>query len=347
MKKVLVAMSGGVDSTVAVKLLQNQGYEVAGATMKLLSADGPRVEKTRALAESMGARFYVFDFTSEFKNEVIDAFARAYTEGLTPNPCVVCNQRFKFGRFLDEALALGYDYVATGHYARIEQDGARYLLKTASDPLKDQSYFVYGLTQRELAHVVFPLADMEKDEIRRIAVSLGLDNAHQKDSQDICFVEGGKYMEIVENYCAENNFPIIPGKFVDLAGKTLGRHLGIEKYTIGQRKGVGVALGGEKPMYVISKNPVRHEVVMGPDEVLFSREMLVENVSWVDDAYKSRTRAEVKPRYAKRPLPATLELLPDESVRVVFDEPVRAITPGQYAVFYDGENVLGGGEILG
>lgn len=339
-------MSGGVDSTVAVKLLKNRGFRVSGATMRLLPDDDIRVERTHALAEKLGIEFFVFDFVDEFQNEIVDYFAKAYIDGITPNPCVLCNQKFKFGRFLDKALELGFDYIATGHYASVLENNGEYELRKSENLKKDQSYFIYGLTQRELSHVIFPLEGLQKEETREIAETLGLDNAHQKDSQDICFVETGMYMKIVEEYANKNGIKIQPGKFVNTDGKILGENPGIEKYTIGQRKGVGITLG-EKPMYVVAKDNEKHIVVMGEDDKLYSKTMTVKNVSFVNEKYKKIARAEIKPRYSKMPAPGTLEYNEKENiVTITFDEPVRAITPGQFAVFYEGNVVLGGGEII-
>lgn len=341
-------MSGGVDSSVAASLLMEQGYEVAGATMLLLPDDFERVDKTRAIAESLGIDFYVFDFIDDFKREIINDFAATYMRGETPNPCVLCNQKFKFGRFLRKALSLGYDYIATGHYASVSFDG-RYHLKKSQNAKKDQSYFVYGLTQSELKHVVFPLENMaDKDEIRAIAEANGLDNAKSKDSQDICFVKNGAYLDVVDKVAAELGMKRFPGIFVDTDGRILGENPGIERYTIGQRKGVGIALGGEKPSYVIAKDSEKHAVVMGDDSLLYKEKATVKNVTFtggVEIGYEFE--AEVKTRFAQKTIASKVVYNPERKIATVyFESPVRAITPGQYAVFYAGEEVLGGGVIV-
>jgi len=355
MKKILVAMSGGVDSSVAVKMLREKGYEVAGGTMKMLSGEEEdlRLEKTREIAEQLGIKLYVFPVEEEFKKDVIGYFANTYIKGGTPNPCVMCNQLFKFGYFLNKALALGFDGIATGHYAKIEkgEDGI-FRLKKSANAQKDQSYFLYGMTQHELSHSVFPLEDAEKEQVRREAEALGLGNAHQKDSQDICFVKDCPYTDIIDEFCKENGEKRKAGKFVDVEGNVLGEHKGIERYTIGQRKGVGMSLGAGKPLYVVEKRAVNAEVVMGDDSLLFKKELTAAKLSFV---YMSAEEAElaspiklsVKTRSNAKPVEAAVWFNKEKNeARVCFKNPVRAVSPGQFAVFYEGDCVMGGGEIL-
>ncbi|MBQ8165314.1 MAG: tRNA 2-thiouridine(34) synthase MnmA [Clostridia bacterium] len=350
-KKVLVAISGGVDSSVAAKLLIEQGYEVAAATMILLPDDEARVEKARKVAEQLGVKFYVFDFIKEFSEEVIGYFVNSYLNGETPNPCIMCNQKFKFGRFLDKAEELGYDFIATGHYAKIGRDGktGRMLLKRSENLKKDQSYFLYGMTQRQLEKTIFPLESLEKDDVRALAAESDLANASQKDSQDICFVPQGKYVEFIDKFLEEKGKKQIPGKFVDTEGNIIGKHNGIAGYTIGQRKGVGMSLGAGIPLYVVSKDAETNKVIMGPDELLFKKELTVAEPNFISvEMIDKGINVTVKTRYNQKDIPATIEYDgKNNCVKVFFDNPQRAVTPGQTAVFYDGENVYGGGVIIG
>ena len=352
-EKVLVAMSGGVDSTVSVRVLQQRGYEVAGATMNLLPGSEERVEKTAALAGKLGIDFFVFDLREAFEREIIDAFARSYAVGLTPNPCVLCNRLFKFGRLLDLARERGFSKIATGHYARISEDENGFMrLSRSSDTAKDQSYFLFNLNQEIMRHAVFPLEGMKKEQVRAIAAGLGLENAAQKDSQDICFVPDGNYMNVIDRYYAKNGLARAEGVFVDTEGRVLGKNPGIERYTIGQRKGVGMALGGEKPLYVIDKDPAKNAVVMGDDSLLFKETLTVANVNFTaPDRQKAAdgktVRLLCKTRSAQRFLPVSVEYDgAGNEIFARFDTPVRAVTPGQFAVFYDGDEVVCGGEII-
>jgi len=345
-QKVLVAMSGGVDSSVAVKLLQDQGYDVSGATMSLLPGDGERVQKAKELADTLGIVFYVFDLKDEFKREVIDSFSKSYIEGKTPNPCVECNKKFKFGRFYEKAMEMGFDYIATGHYARIEKDRIFHLKKSA-DLKKDQSYFLFNLNQEIMAHVIFPLDGVQKEKVREIAKSIGLSNALDKDSQDICFVPNGCYTDIIDNYYKEKGLTRPCGNFVDINGKILGTHLGIERYTIGQRKGVGMALGGENPKYVVGKDPTTHSVIMGENEMLFTSALEIKNPHFVGEELPSgKIQLMVKTRSTQKEVPAEVSYDKENSLlEVEFLTPIRAITKGQYAVFYKDDEVILGGEI--
>ena len=352
-EKVLVAMSGGVDSTVSVRILQEQGYEVAGATMKLLPDSDERVEKTAALAKRLGIDFFVFDLVDRFERDVIDEFAESYIKGSTPNPCVRCNKLLKFGRLLDLARERGFTKIATGHYARIVEDeqGGMHLFRS-SDTAKDQSYFLFNLNSGLMRYVLFPLEGMKKEQVRAIAAGLGLENAAQKDSQDICFVPDGNYMNVIDRYCAKHGLERKEGVFVDTEGRILGKNPGIERYTIGQRKGVGMALGGEKPLYVISKDPEKNAVVMGDDSLLFSSTVTVGNVNFTspDKKYAAAEfpgKLTCRTRSCQKFLPVSIKYDSGRNtILAEFDAPVRAVTPGQFAVFYDGDEVVCGGEII-
>ncbi|MBE7064546.1 MAG: tRNA 2-thiouridine(34) synthase MnmA [Ruminococcaceae bacterium] len=349
-EKVLVAISGGVDSSVAAKILIEKGYEVAAATMVLLPDDEVRVEKARSVAEKLGIDFYVFDFIKEFEEDVISYFVESYLSGETPNPCVMCNQKFKFGRFLDKAEELGYDFIATGHYAKIGKDSSgRMMLKRSDNLKKDQSYFLYGMTQHQLERTIFPLESLEKDDVRAIAVASGLSNAEQKDSQDICFVQQGKYIEFIDGYLAERGLQQKPGKFVDTEGNVIGKHNGIAGYTIGQRKGVGMSLGAGIPLYVVEKDAAKNRIIMGSDELLFKKELTIANPNFISvEMLTEPVNVTAKTRYNQKDIPASI-MYDDlsKTVKVYFDNPQRAVTPGQTAVFYDGEKILGGGVIIG
>lgn len=345
MARVLVGMSGGVDSSVAAWLLREQGHDVVGATMLLHGPAGRDVEDARSVARRIGIGHVTIDLRAEFEAAVVEPFARAYEDGRTPNPCVVCNRRVKFGMLLDRARELGCGLVATGHYARVERAGdggpGRVALRKAADLSKDQSYFLCLLGQDRLAHVLFPLGDMTKDAVRAVAEEQGFVTARKRESQDICFVSDGDYRGFLE---ARRGRPFEPGDVLDENGAVVGRHRGVAACTIGQRKGLGVALG--TPAYVCAKDAAANTVTVGPASSLMAPSCLVEGWNWVGgETPAAPLRARVRTHYRHREQPATLVPLEGGAVRVDFDEPQRAMAPGQFAVAYDGDEVLGGGAI--
>ena len=347
-KKVLVAMSGGVDSSAAAALLVQQGYDCDGAMLKLAPNEDSRccsaddAEDARQAATRLGMRFYVFNETDRFRRCVMDRFTAEYAAGRTPNPCIDCNRELKFGALLDRALTLGYDYIATGHYARVAYDAerGRYRLLRGAERRKDQSYVLYQLTQHQLAHLLLPVGDYDKPAIRDKARAAGLDNADKGDSQDICFVPDGDYVTFLQR----QGLALTPGDFVDEAGRVLGQHRGLPCYTIGQGKGLGVAVG--RHVYVLEKDRDRNAIVLGDDATLYASSLLASHVNWISgQAPAAPVRCAAKTRYSQVEAPCTAYPLPDGGLRVVFDQPQRAITAGQAVVLYDGDEVLGGGTI--
>ena len=342
-KKAMIAMSGGVDSSVAAYLAQQAGLQCIGGTLQLLSQPSSDAEDAQAVAQRMGIPFYLFERTADFRREVMDKFVRCYECGLTPNPCVDCNRHIKFGVLLEQALEMGCDYVVTGHYCRIEKDAAsgRYQLYKAADESKDQSYFLYALTQHQLEHTLFPLGGFTKEEARVIAQEQGFINARKRDSQDICFIPGGDYMEFIQEYM-QKEYP--QGDFLDEHGKVVGRHQGAIAYTRGQRKGLGLAMG--QPVYVCSKDMEKNTVTVGSNEALFSTTVIADDWNFI--AFESLTsplRCMAKARSRMTEQPATVYPMENGRARVVFDQPQRALTTGQAVVLYDGNRVLGGGTI--
>ncbi|APQ77463.1 tRNA 2-thiouridine(34) synthase MnmA [Clostridium botulinum] len=352
-KKVLVGMSGGVDSSVAAYLLKEQGYEVIGVTMQIWQDDEEFIEKeggccslsavadARRVANKIGIPFYVMNFKDAFKRNVIDYFVDEYMEGRTPNPCIACNKFIKFSSFLDKAMAMGIDYVATGHYAIIEKHNDRYIIKKSEDDKKDQTYALYNLTQFQLERTLMPCGQYKKSKIREIAKEIGLRVHNKKDSEEICFIpdnDHGRYIK--------NRFPnkVREGNFVDKQGNILGTHKGIVYYTIGQRKGLGIAFG--KPMYVVDINPFRNEVVLGDLEDLLNTELIAKDTNYIPfDTLKEPMEVEAKIRYSQTPSKAIITPIEDGRVRVNFHEKQRAITKGQSVVFYKDDLLIGGGTI--
>ena len=357
MSQVFVAMSGGVDSSVAALLLQQAGHKISGVNLRMFHNEDlgqspgktccslADAEDAGLVARRLGAPFYVFDVSQVFRSTVIRDFIEEYQNGRTPNPCAVCNQTVKFGALLDRVRVLGADYLATGHYARVEQDAAtgRYLLKRGLDRSKDQSYFLYMLTQEQLAHTLFPLGSLEKTQVRQLAEAHGLVNAHKHDSQDICFVPDGDYAAFIERTVGT---PSLPGNFVDQKGQVLGHHRGIIRYTHGQHKGLG--LSTSEPLYVLEKDAVSNTIRLGPDSDLWSQTLTAEQFNWVSIPEPTEPIAvTVKTRYSQREAAAIARSLPGGRCQVTFEEPQRAITPGQAVVLYQEEIVVGGGTICG
>lgn len=346
-------MSGGVDSSVAAALLLQAGYEVIGMTMQIWPASAPAddtggccslaaVEDARRVCDRLGVPYYVTNLRAEFQKRVIDEFVAEYTAGRTPNPCITCNRYLKFESLLQRALELEADYVATGHYARLADgpDGRRWLLRGA-DPGKDQSYALYSLTQEQLRRTLLPVGHLEKTEVRRLAAELGLSVAQKPDSQEICFIHDNDYRRYLRE---EAGVSEQPGPFVNRAGQQVGTHRGLPFYTVGQRRGLGLAAG--EPMYVIALDPGRNAVVVGPRSELGASGLIAHHLNWIalDPALLPRA-ATVKIRYNARPVACRIEPAEADTVRVTFAQPQDAVAPGQAAVFYDGDVVLGGGII--
>ena len=353
-EKVMIGMSGGVDSSVAALLLKDAGFDCVGVTLKLYTNEEiglPQghtccsvddAEDARAAAFRLGMPHYVFNASAEFEEAVIRHFVRTYEAGETPNPCIECNRRLKFSYMLRRARELGCTYIATGHYARIEQrtDG-RWLLKKGLDASKDQSYVLYMLSQEQLSHTKFPLGGLEKSAVRAIAAERGLLNAKKHDSQDICFVPDGDYASFIRGYTGKE-YP--PGDFVDQNGKLLGRHSGMIGYTIGQRRGLGVS--GGRPLYVKEKRLAENTVVLSDNAALFSDTLYADGLNLIDRTHiEEKLRCTAKIRYSHREAPCAVEQLGEDSIKVVFDEKQRAVTAGQAVVLYDGDTVIGGATI--
>jgi len=352
-KKVVIGMSGGVDSSVAAYLLKEQGYDVIGVTMQVWQEDKEfeeneggccslsAVNDARRVADRLDIPFYVLNFRDVFKKNVIDYFIDEYMEGRTPNPCIACNKYIKFDLFLQKALALGAEYVATGHYSKIEKLGERYVLKKAEDDRKDQTYALYNLTQYQLEHTLMPCGEYSKDKIREIAKDIGLAVHNKKDSEEICFIPDNDHGAYIRKQMPDK---VREGNFVDKHGKVLGKHKGIVYYTIGQRKGLGIALG--TPVFVTDINPLTNEVVLGSEEDIFKTELIAKDLNFMPfDKLTGEMRVEAKIRYSAKPSPAIITPVSNDRVKVIFDSKQRAITKGQSVVFYDGDIVVGGGVI--
>ena len=346
-------MSGGVDSSLAAKLMIDSGFDCIGCTMKLYHNQDIGIENTRSCCSlndtedarsvcyKLGMPYYVFNFTDNFRKKVIDKFVQSYEDGITPNPCIDCNRYLKFDKLYNRAKILGCDYIATGHYARIEKQNGKFLLKKAFDQTKDQSYVLYSLTQEQLSHTMFPLGNMLKSDVRKLAEESGFVNADKPDSQDICFVPNGDYVKFLEQY-TQTRYP--HGEFVSADGKVLGRHKGTVRYTVGQRKGLGISFN--EPMYVKNIDTANNQVVLCRENELYTTEAAVQVFNWISgEEPKSEIRCKVKIRYRRPEQWAVVIPKADKTVQIVFDEPQLAITPGQAAVLYDGDVVLGGGTI--
>ncbi len=345
MKQAMIAMSGGVDSSVAAYLAMEQGFSCCGGTMLLWEASPGGTADARAVAQRLQIPFYTFDAAAQFRRQVVEPFIHTYEQGLTPNPCIRCNCHLKFGWLLEQALALGCDYVVTGHYARLQQDAAtgRTLLYTAPDKAKDQSYFLAGLTQQQLSHALFPLGELTKEQVRAIAEAQGFLNARKKDSQDICFIPDGDYKAFMERYTGKT-YP--RGSFLDETGRVIGTHCGAVGYTLGQRKGLGLAMGS--PVYVCGKDMARNTVTVGPEQRLFATALFAENSNFIPfDDLTEPLRITAKARSRHTAQPATVYPEENGRIRVEFDQPQRAITPGQAVVLYDGDLVIGSATITG
>ena len=353
MKKALIAMSGGVDSSLAAKLMVDDGFECIGCTMKLYDNEDVGIERSRtccslddvedarSVAYKLGMHFYVLNFTQDFHETVIRRFIRSYEKGITPNPCIDCNRYMKFGKLFERAEILGCDYVVTGHYARIEEHNGSFVLKKALDETKDQSYVLYSMTQQQLAHTKFPLGNLRKTEVRAIAEQNGFVNADKPDSQDICFVPNGDYAGVIE---LQTGSRPVPGSFVDTRGNELGRHKGIIHYTVGQRRGLGIP--GPEPLYVCKICPQDNTVVLGKKDELFTDRAYAEEVNWISGKCPEHSfRCKVKIRYRHPEQWATVIPESENTVSIVFNNAQRAVAPGQAAVFYDGDVVLGGGTL--
>ena len=348
-KKVVIGMSGGVDSSVAAWLLVQQGYEVIGVTMQIWQEDEETaqeeaVDDARRVAWQLKIPYYVMNFRSEFKNKVMDYFVEEYLHGRTPNPCIACNRYVKWESLLKRSMDIGADYIATGHYARVEKlENGRYALKRSATDAKDQTYALYSLTQEQLSHTLMPVGDYTKDEIRSIAEKINLRVANKPDSQDICFVPDGDYAGFIEREIGDSVAK--EGNFVLEDGTVLGKHKGITHYTIGQRKGLGLAMG--HPVFVVEIRPDTNEVVIGSNEDVFTDRLICDKLNWmaIDGLHGKEREVVAKIRYSHKGAPCRIREIGEDLVECRFLTPVRAVTPGQAVVFYDGDYVAGGGTI--
>ncbi len=350
MKRGIIAMSGGVDSSVAALLMQQQGDALQGVTLLLQSqaadacGSGSDADDAAKICRRLGIPHESWDMRQQFKQQVQDRFCACYRSGGTPNPCIDCNRYLKFGAMLDRALEQGWDYIASGHYARVLWDEGRnrWVLKKGLDESKDQSYVLYGLTQHQLAHLRLPLGELRKERVRELAAEQGFSSANRPDSQDICFVPDGNYTTFLQSHSGQ---PLTPGNFVLASdGRVLGAHRGMEAYTIGQRKGLGISWS--EPLYVVDKRGEDNAVLLGRNEDLFRTSLEAGDCNWIAiEALTGPMRVTARTRYHQTETPATISPLPDGGVEAVFDTPIRAITPGQAVVFYQDDLVVGGGTI--
>lgn len=355
-KKVVVGMSGGVDSSVAAYLLKQQGYDVVGVTMQIWQDESHEeienkggccglsaVDDARRVATMLDIPYYVINFKSEFKRDVIDYFVREYLAGRTPNPCIACNRYVKWESLLTRSIQIGADYIATGHYARIcELPNGRYAIRNSVTAKKDQTYALYNLTQEQLKRTLMPIGDYTKEEVRKIAEDIGLMVAGKPDSMEICFVPDNDYASFIEK---ETGVTSVPGDFVDVDGNVIGKHRGVIHYTVGQRKGLGIALG--KPAFVVAIRPEQNQVVIGEDRDVYTERLYANNLNFmaVDDIPEP-VHVKAKIRYSHEGAYCTVRKIDSDTIECMFDQPVRAVTPGQAVVLYDGEYVLGGGTII-
>ena len=355
-KKVVVGMSGGVDSSVAAYLLKQQGYDVVGVTMQIWQDESHEeienkggccglsaVDDARRVAEMLDIPYYVMNFKSEFKRDVIDYFVREYLAGRTPNPCIACNRYVKWESLLTRSIQIGADYIATGHYARIcELPNGRYAIRNSVTAKKDQTYALYNLTQEQLKRTLMPIGDYTKEQVRKIAEDIGLMVAGKPDSMEICFVPDNDYASFIEK---ETGVTSVPGDFVDVDGNVIGKHKGVIHYTVGQRKGLGIALG--KPAFVVAIRPEQNQVVIGEDRDVYTERLYANNLNFMS-VYNITESVHVKAkiRYSHEGAYCTVRKIDSDTIECIFDQPVRAVTPGQAVVLYDGEYVLGGGTII-
>lgn len=355
-KKVVVGMSGGVDSSVAAYLLKQQGYDVVGVTMQIWQDESHEeienkggccglsaVDDARRVAAMLDIPYYVMNFKSEFKRDVIDYFVREYLAGRTPNPCIACNRYVKWESLLTRSIQIGADYIATGHYARIcELPNGRYAIRNSVTAKKDQTYALYNLTQEQLKRTLMPIGDYTKEQVRKIAEDIGLMVAGKPDSMEICFVPDNDYASFIEK---ETGVTSVPGDFVDVDGNVIGKHKGVIHYTVGQRKGLGIALG--KPAFVVAIRPEQNQVVIGEDRDVYTERLYANNLNFMSvDNITEPVHVKAKIRYSHEGAYCTVRKIDSDTIECIFDQPVRAVTPGQAVVLYDGEYVLGGGTII-